>query len=150
MYTKQKAAEAQLFAAKKEAEGMAALAQAKGYYLQTLLKQLGGNYSALRDFLMIEKDVFQDIAKSNAQAVKGLQPKISIWTNGKNGGGELENGGISGGALKDVAGLYGMLPPLLQTVQEQTGMTPPAWLGSLPAPDNSDRSDSSAIANVNA
>jgi flotillin len=31
-----------------------------------------------------------------------------------------------------VAEVYKMLPPLLSTVHEQTGMLPPAWMGSLP------------------
>lgn len=76
---------------------------------------------------MINNGIFQEIAKTNAQAVNGLQPKISIWS-GANGG---ESNG-EGSGLKDVAGVYRMLPPLLQTVQEQTGMQPPAWLGSIP------------------
>ncbi|XP_030972654.1 flotillin-like protein 3 [Quercus lobata] len=124
-YARQQAAESELYAKKKEAEGITALAQAEGFYLNTLLKQLGGNYIELRDYMMVNKNMYQDIARINAQAVNGMQPKISVWSNGK-GGEDGENG-----AMKDVAGVYSMLPPLLKTVHEQTGMLPPAWLATL-------------------
>lgn len=127
-FSRQQEAEAELFAKKKEAEGLVALGQAQGAYLKTLLGALGGNYGNLRDYLMINSGMFQEIAKTNADAIRGLEPKISIWTNGG------EANGASGG-IKEVAGVYKMLPPLFKTVQEQTGMLPPAWMGTLP--DNS-------------
>ncbi|OIT02574.1 flotillin-like protein 3 [Nicotiana attenuata] len=110
----------------KEAEGLKALAEAQGTYLHSLLEALGGNYGALRDYLMISGGMFQELAKINAEAIHGLQPKISIWTNG---GSEAAAGG--GNALKEVAGIYKTLPPLFKTVQEQTGMLPPSWMGTM-------------------
>ncbi|XP_059639270.1 flotillin-like protein 4 [Cornus florida] len=131
-YAKQKAADGELYAKQKEVEGITAIAKAQGAYLSTLLKELNGNYGTLRDYMMINGGMFQEIAKINAEGVRGLQPKISIWS-GANGGGE----GSSGGAMKDVAGVYKMLPPMFQTVHEQTRMLPPAWLGTLPDSKNS-------------
>ncbi|KAK1368284.1 hypothetical protein POM88_034376 [Heracleum sosnowskyi] len=133
MYARQRAAEAELFAKKKEAEGMIELAKAQGFYVGNLLKELDGNYNALRDYLMIDRGAFKDIAKLNADAVRGLQPKINIWT-GATGNGVGEGG--SGGAMKEIAGVYSMLPPLLQTVNDQTGMLPPPWLATLPSDAN--------------
>ena len=100
-----------------------ALAQAQGTYISTLLKAVGGNYGALRDYLMINGGMYQEIAKINSEAVRGLQPKISIWSNGENSG--------EGNGMKEIAGVYKMLPPLFKTVHEQTGMLPPAWMGTL-------------------
>ncbi|XP_059643148.1 flotillin-like protein 3 [Cornus florida] len=138
-YEKQKQAEAQkanadavFYAKQKEAEGITAIAKAQGAYLSTLLKELNGNYGAVRDYMMINGGMFQEIAKINAEGVRGLQPKISIWS-GANGGGE----GSTGGVMKDIAGVYKMLPPMFQTVHEQTGMLPPAWLGTMPDSKNS-------------
>ncbi|CAI0415242.1 unnamed protein product [Linum tenue] len=129
-FARQQAAEAELYSKLKEAEGLVALAKAQGAYLRTLLDALGGNYAALRDYLMIDGGMFQAMARINAEAVRGMQPKLSIWTtdDGMNGGG----GGGSGGGMKEIAGVYKMLPPLLQTVEDQTGMRPPAWLATLP------------------
>ncbi|PWA64750.1 flotillin-like protein 3 [Artemisia annua] len=125
-YARQQAADGELYAKQKEAEGLVALAQAQGAYISTLSGALGGNYWALRDYLMINGGMYQDIAKINGEAIKGLQPKISIWT-GANGSGE----GGDGGAMKEIAGLYKMLPPLMCTVNEQTEMLPPPWMGKI-------------------
>ncbi|KAF5751238.1 nodulin family protein [Tripterygium wilfordii] len=126
-FARQQVADGELYAKQKEAEGLVAMAKAQGTYLGTLLGSLGGDYGALRDYLMISGGMFQDIAKINAEAVRGLQPKISVWTNG---------GGDDGGAaMKEVAGVYKMLPPLFKTVHEQTGMLPPAWMGTLTDPN---------------
>ncbi|KAK2999845.1 hypothetical protein RJ639_024536 [Escallonia herrerae] len=114
----------------REAEGLLALAQAQGAYLRTLLDAVGGNYAALRDYMMINSGMFQEIARINGEAVRGLQPKISIWSSGS-GGEAVEGSGGGGNAMKEVAGVYKMLPPLFKTVHEQTGMLPPAWMGSI-------------------
>ncbi|XP_072963320.1 flotillin-like protein 1 [Typha angustifolia] len=127
-FARQREAEGQLYAKKKEAEGLMALAEAQNTYLSSLLSALGGDYNALRDYLMINNGMYQDIARINAEAIKGLQPKLSVWTNGGEGG--------EGAAMKEVAGIYRMLPPLLNTVHEQTGMLPPAWMGKLQAQAN--------------
>ncbi|KAD4384549.1 hypothetical protein R6Q59_011315 [Mikania micrantha] len=128
-YSRQQAADGELYAKQKEAEGLVALAQAQGTYIKTLLGALGGNYAALRDYLMINGGMYQEIAKINGEAVRGLQPKISIWT-GAGGVGDGDGQG-QGGAMKEVAGVYKMLPPLFNTVHEQTGMLPPTWMGKI-------------------
>ncbi|KAL3510241.1 hypothetical protein ACH5RR_029642 [Cinchona calisaya] len=130
LYSMQQAADAELYAKRKEAEGLVALAEAQGAYVRTLLTSLGGSYHALRDYLMIDGGMFKDIAKINAEAIKGLQPKISVWANGRGAMGGAETGNA---AMKEIASIYGALPPLFQTVNEQTGMLPPAWMGSLPS-----------------
>ncbi|KAK3013261.1 hypothetical protein RJ639_009582 [Escallonia herrerae] len=129
-YARQQVADGELYAKQKEAEGLIALAQAQGAYLSTLLGALGGNYAALRDYMMINSGMFQEIAKINGEALRGLEPKISIWSNGSGGEG-LDGSGSGGNAMKEVAGVYRMLPPLFKTVHEQTGMLPPTWMGSL-------------------
>ncbi|KAK1382914.1 Flotillin-like protein 4 [Heracleum sosnowskyi] len=122
-YARQQVADGELYAKQKEAQGLVALAQAQGTYVSTLLKAVGGNYSELRDYLMINGGIYQEIAKINSEAVRGLQPKISIWSNGENSG--------DGNSMKGIGEVYKMLPPLFNTVHEQTGMMPPAWMGTL-------------------
>ncbi|XP_068326854.1 flotillin-like protein 4 [Pyrus communis] len=117
-------AEAQLYARQQAAEGLMALGHAQGTYLLSLLDPVGGNYAAIRDFMMIKSGMLQEVAKINAEAVRGLKPKISIWTNGCGEGG-------ANGAMKEIAGVYKALPPLFNTVHEQTSMKPPAWMGTL-------------------
>ncbi|KAM7463320.1 hypothetical protein LguiA_031441 [Lonicera macranthoides] len=132
LYAAQQAADGELYAKRKEAEGLVALAEAEGVYLSTLSKALGGDYNKLRDYMMINGGMFKDIAKLNAEAIRGLQPKISVWTNGAGGESAAAGGGTGGSAaMKEVASVYRALPPLFQTVNEQTGMLPPPWMGSL-------------------
>lgn len=90
-----------------------------------MLGALGGSFVALRDYLMISGGVYQEMACINGDAIRGLEPKISVWS------GAGEGNDASGGAMKEMAGVYKMLPPLLTTVHEQTGMLPPAWMGTL-------------------
>ncbi|ERN05342.1 hypothetical protein AMTR_s00007p00186970 [Amborella trichopoda] len=78
--------------------------------------------------------VYQEMARINAGAIQGLAPKISLWTLTDNGDGPMLLSTSTGGrppAIQQVTGVYKMLPPLLTTVHEQTGMLPPSWLGSL-------------------
>ncbi|MCD9559944.1 hypothetical protein HAX54_018323 [Datura stramonium] len=91
-YAKKQAADAALYAKKTEAEGLVAFAEAQGIYIRTLLSALGGNYIALRDYLMIDKGIYKDIPKFNAEAIKGLQPKISIWSSGGASEEEMSDG----------------------------------------------------------
>lgn len=131
-YAKKQAADVALYTKTKEAEGLLALAEAQGIYIRTLLSALGGNYSALRDYLMINKGVYKDVAKFNADAIRGLQPKINIWSNGASE--EKMSDGMSArkgnGAMKEMSELYRVIPHLLQTVNEQTRMLPPPWLST--------------------
>jgi len=100
-YAHKQAAEAELYANKKEAEGIVTLGNAQGVYVSTLLNALGNNYTALRDYLMINGGMFQEMAKINAEAVRGLEPKISIWTNGGDNGGGITEGSMQGCQNRD-------------------------------------------------
>ncbi|CAN6547047.1 unnamed protein product [Malus baccata var. baccata] len=127
LYARQQAADAEYFAKKREVQGLMALGQAQGTYPCSLLDAVRGNYAAVRDFLMINNGMFQQVAQINDDAVCSLQPKISSWTtNGAKG-----SDGDANGAFKKVASVYKALPPLFTTVNEQTGMLPPPWLGTL-------------------
>uniref|UniRef100_A0A0D9XKR8 Flotillin-like n=1 Tax=Leersia perrieri TaxID=77586 RepID=A0A0D9XKR8_9ORYZ len=127
-FFEQKLAEdARLYAKQKEAEALNIVGKAKAEYVSSMLDALGGNYNALRDYLMIDSGMYQEMARINASAVSGMQPKISIWNNN---GGEAGVGAGAGG-IQQMADLYKMLPPLMSSVHEQTGMQPPAWMGSL-------------------
>ncbi|KXT08731.1 hypothetical protein AC579_6201 [Pseudocercospora musae] len=60
----------------------------------------------------------------NAKAIHGLQPKINVWTTG--------NDQAADQSMAPMQNLFKSLPPLFSTVQDQTGMTPPAWMVNMP------------------
>ncbi|KAG0127177.1 hypothetical protein HOY82DRAFT_586940 [Tuber indicum] len=125
----EKSAQATFITRKREAEGM--LEMAKAYQA---LSQVMGGPEGLMQFLMIERGVYGDLADANAKAIQGLQPKISVWNTGSAGG---------EGAMADptapLRNIFQALPPLFSTINEQTGISPPAWMAQMPAnaPSNS-------------
>lgn len=114
-------AEADFLKQKKQADGMVEMA--KGY--SAMADALGGPEGLMR-FMMIDRGVYKQLADANAGAVRGMQPKINVWT----------TGGADGAAdpLATTRDMFRMLPPLFQGIEEQTGYRPPQWMADSPQP----------------
>ena len=112
----EKDAEASLIKTLKEAEGIEAMAAA----YSNLSRAFGGP-AGLLQYMMIEKGTYVELAKANAMAIKGLNPKISVWNTGESAGAGAQDGTS---AMRNV---YQMLPPLMTTINEQTGIKLPEW-----------------------
>lgn len=111
---RQRDAEAHLISTLKEAEGIAAMADAYGK-----LSGAFGGPAGLLQYMMIKNGTLVELANANANAIRGLEPKISVWNTGSQG---------SGSDPTDVMrNVYQMLPPLMTTINEQTGITLPEW-----------------------
>ncbi|KAI1388653.1 uncharacterized protein F4822DRAFT_403457 [Hypoxylon trugodes] len=122
-----KNADADLQKRLKEAEGLTAMA---GAYAK--MSEAFGGPSGLLQYMMIEKGTYVELAKANAAAVHGMQPKISVWNTGSDAGsaGGQGSGQDSAATLRNV---YQLLPPLMSTIHDQTGITLPEWqFGKLP------------------
>ncbi|KAM3452322.1 hypothetical protein MY3296_004613 [Beauveria thailandica] len=117
-YATQQMADADSFKKLKEAEGVAAMADAYAKMAAAL-----GGPAGLLQYLMIENGTYIELAKANAEAIRGLEPKISVWNTGSGPGG---SGGASDQA-ETMRNVYQMLPPLMTTINEQTGITLPEW-----------------------
>lgn len=115
-------ADASFYARKKEAEGISAIAD--GY--KHLAEAFGGPQGLLQ-YMMLEKGVYEKLALANAKAIQGLQPKITVWNTGEQGG-----NGSAMDASAPIRNIMSSLPPLLTTIQEQTGISPPSWLMQMP------------------
>ncbi|KAI0874800.1 hypothetical protein GGS24DRAFT_457743 [Hypoxylon argillaceum] len=112
----------------KEAEGITAMAEA----YSKLGQAFGGPDNLLR-YMMIEKGTYIELAKANASAVKGMQPKISVWTTGAEGGSGADGKGAGHDSAATMRNVYQMLPPLMSTIHDQTGITLPEWqFGKVP------------------
>ncbi|KAI1488725.1 hypothetical protein F5X96DRAFT_680256 [Biscogniauxia mediterranea] len=142
-----KNAEANLQKKLKEAEGMTAMAEAYARMSEAL-----GGPAGLLQYMMIEKGTYVELAKANAAAVNGMQPKISVWNTGAEAG--SGSGSTNGGAGQDSAAtmrnVYQLLPPLMSTIHEQTGITLPEWqFGRLPGNEVGRRDQQGTGAAVN-
>lgn len=112
----EKDAEAILIRKQKEAEGIEAMASA-----YSKLSQAFGGPGGLLQYMMIEKGTYVELAKANAQAINGLNPKISVWNTG-----DASSSGAQDGTAT-MRNVYQMLPPLMTTINEQTGIKLPEW-----------------------
>jgi flotillin len=148
--TRIKAAEAELFESKaradaalylqlKDAEGNKAKLEAMAAGLQRVREAVGGSSEALLQYMMIEKNVYGELAAKNAEAVRGMQPKITVWSTGT-------DAAASGAPGKTIADVFKLLPPLAATISEQTGIKPPSWLMTMPAEVELPAASASAIA----
>jgi len=120
-YRATKEAEATFYAKKKEAEGIAEMAKA----YRNMAEVLGGPQGLLQ-YMMLQNNTYEKLAQANAKAINGLQPKISVWNTGPAGADGATDGS---GPIRN---LFQSLPPLLSTIQEQTGISPPSWLAQMP------------------
>jgi flotillin len=69
-------------------------------------------------FLVLRDNTYEKLARANAEAINGLQPKISVW----NTGSQAEDAADPTAPIRN---LFQGLPPLLETIDEQTGIKPP-------------------------
>lgn len=143
-----KEAEAAFFAKRKEAEGMTAMAEAYGHMADVLggpsgyanpspiIHQASTNLCRLMQYIMLQNNTYEKLAKANATAINGLQPKITVWNTGE---------GAASDSTAPIRNLLQSLPPLLSTINDQTGIAPPSWLAQMPAA-NQTQAPSQALA----
>ena len=112
-------AEAAFFAKKKEAEAMTEMANAYGH-----MSDVMGGPQGLLQYMMLQDGTYEKLANANATAIRGLEPKITVWNTGDGGSGS--NDGM--GAIRNI---MQALPPLFSTINDQTGISPPAWLAQM-------------------
>lgn len=147
-YAARSKAEADLVAARMQADGLSAMADAYGKMAHAF-----GGPAGLLQYLMIEKGTYQDLAQANAAAIQGLQPKISVWNTGaaaSSSGGDGDAPGAAAAGTETMRNVYQMLPPLMTTINEQTGITLPEWqFGRLPAATDAVRQEQQAAGDVN-
>lgn len=123
LYKARVEADAKLYTQQKDAEAILLMYDAQAGGIQKVHAAFKGDSSALLQYLMLEKGLYQELAKANADAIRGLEPKITVWNTGPSEGSD------SGKAIRDI---FQSLPPLLSTINQQTGIEPPKWLAKLP------------------
>ncbi|PLB47079.1 hypothetical protein P170DRAFT_438795 [Aspergillus steynii IBT 23096] len=119
-YRQRQDADAAFYQQTREAEGMLEMSKAYG----ALVNVLGGPQAFLQ-FRMLETGTYEKLAKANGAAINGLQPKITTWSTG----GKADE---SGDGLGSIQNIMQSLPPLLSTIHDQTGISPPSWLAQMP------------------
>ena len=108
----QREADAKLYNETQAALGVKAVYQAQASGLKRLATSFGGKGEAMVSYLMLEQNLFEKLAQSNADAIKGLKPKVTVWK-------DCGNGETASNPIHDI---FGSLPPLLDGIHAQTGV----------------------------
>ncbi|KAL2632566.1 hypothetical protein R1flu_004045 [Riccia fluitans] len=118
VYRKNKEADAELYAKEKEAEGLLLMAEAQADYVRSVMGAYRGDHHGFLNYLMLDRRVYQEMGQINAEAIQGLEPKVSVWTTGSTG----PNVGAApcNNAADPLAGMYMMFPPLFDQQEQQT------------------------------
>ena len=109
-------ANADLFAKEQEARGILAVFNAQADGAKALVSAFNDDTMALSKYLMIEKGTYEKLFQSSAESVKNLNPNITIWSKDSNE------------AFGSIADIAKTMVPLMDTIEKQTGYTPPEWL----------------------
>jgi len=115
--------EAELYAEQRKADGILAVYNAQSSGIQNLIASFDNDKSALVQYLMIDKGLYEKLAACNANAIQGLKPKIVQWNTTSNPSGQKGTDAI--------AEILKMLPPMLTTIHDQTGIKPANWLMNM-------------------
>ena len=108
----------------REAEALKAQAEA----LKSMADAFGGPQGLLQ-YKMMEFGIHEKLALANAKAIQGLNPKFTVWNTGAaTGSGE----GGAGDPMASIRNIMQNLPPLLTTINEQTGIQPPNYMIQMP------------------
>ena len=118
-------AEADFYAKNKEADGLRVIleAQAKGlgeiYEVSKTNPQMASFYLALDKGVFDRDGLFTVLADKQAQAIREMNPKINIWNTGNSPSDSFTN---------VISGLGKAIPPVLDAIQQQTGIKLPNFL----------------------
>lgn len=112
-------ADAHLYSKNKEAEGVMAMYSAQAQGIERLVEAFNNQPDDLMKYIMIKEGVYVNLAKTNASAIQGLNPKITVWSTGDNS--------KSDNYTKPIADLLKMIPPLFTTINDQSEIQLPKW-----------------------
>ena len=118
---KERTADADLYAKRAEAEGILARFEAESKGLQKLFETCD-DPNIVMQYLMVDRKVYPELAKSMADGVRGMQPKINYWKTGSDVGNPISD------VLKNIPASVDMLNSI--------GIKPPSWLMSTPSSES--------------
>ena len=83
---------------------------------------------------MLQDNTYEKLARANAAAIHGLQPKISVWNTGPTSSSPPSSSSASDGIIAPIRNLFQSLGPRGRTGEDRTGVSPPGWVAQMPPP----------------
>ena len=116
-------ADANFYQKQKEADGIKAVYEAQADGLNKLLTSAGNDPSLAQFYLALDKNLYPELAKYGADAVKGMKPEFRIWNTG--------SGSDSSDPTIPITKLVQSLSPLMQGMKDQGNLVFPSWLTNV-------------------
>lgn len=136
-------AEADLIAQTNKAEGIKRQLEAQAEGLEKIYSvskenpDLATFYLGMKEGKIYEKDgLFDRLGKHQADAIRGLEPKIHIWN----------TGGSTGNSFTDtISSLSKAVPPILSALEQQTGIRVPILMPNAEISNKNESSQSKIL-----
>lgn len=133
-------ADAELYKKTQDALAIQKMLEAQSEGIASVASSFKGDNNAMIQYFMLEKGTFVDLAKQNAEAVKGLNPKINVWTTG-----EQSSSSDPYGTIRNI---FQSIPSSLSALKDQTGIELPKWLVNMPQNEETCSLDNSSTVAV--
>lgn len=112
-------ADAKLYEQLKASEGILANFTAQADGLSRLLAASEQRPDLAKFQLALQSGLFEKMATTTADAVRGMSPKIHVWNTGGSGDGD---------GMAPLRNIFSSIPPMLDAVEGQTEFRAPEWL----------------------
>ncbi len=104
-------ADATLYEQQKNAEIIQTMYRAQAEGLKLLMNAFKQDRKALLRYLFLERGLYDELSRTNAEAIKGLEPNITVWNSQENGS-----------AFEAVRDVYQNIPPLFSVINQQINL----------------------------
>ncbi|KAL9656692.1 hypothetical protein ABK040_002960 [Willaertia magna] len=122
-------ADADYYTEKKKAEAIQLMYESQAKGLASIHKACGFDPVLTQFYLALNANLYPELAKQSAEAIKGLNPKIQIWNTGND---TTKNNDTMTPFIK----MFQSISPLLEGVQNQGNLKMPDWLPKINQQEN--------------
>lgn len=114
-------ADALFYSEKKKAEAIELTLQAQANGLRMIYESCGRHPALTQFYLALNANLYPELAKQSAEAVRGLNPKINIW----NTSGDSDK---NSDTMQPILKMVQSFAPLMEGLQTQGNVKIPEWL----------------------
>lgn len=123
-------ADATLYEKQKEAEAIQVALMAHSNGLEAIMKACNGDASTAKFYLGLKEGIYEKLAESQAKAVTGMKPSISVWNTGPNAG--------DSDPIAPILRTVQSVAPMLDGLHKHSDFQMPSWLQKKPVPNATD------------
>ena len=105
--------------------GEQSILEARALGVNRFIESFNGDLASFVQYSMLKEGLYEKLAHQNSEAVRDMAPKINVWTTGA-------DNSDSNSYANNIAGIMKMIPPMLSTIHDQTGIKVSDKIISMP------------------